>query len=200
MSITAPSSEAAFTAPASITISASASDDGTIATVDFYANETLIATTTSSPYSFSWSGVDAGSYSLTAVARDDSGNTTASSTRDIIVRSATLPNTAVFVPASDHETAVHHYVLDVFPSGADPTVANSVLSVDLGKPTITEGECRVDISTIILGLAPGDYIATVTAVGSGTSAPTAIHAVTTLMRPSAILSTLCAQPRTNSSS
>jgi len=47
------------------------------------------------------------------------------------------------------------------------------LSVDLGKPTITEGECRVDISTIILGLAPGDYIATVTAVGSGTSAPSA---------------------------
>ena len=85
-------------------------------------------------------------------------------------------------------------------SGADPTLANSVLSVDLGKPTITEGECTVDISTIILGLAPGDYIATVTAVGSGTSAPTAIHAVTTLMRPSAILSTLCAQPRTNSSS
>ena len=173
VSITAPPSEAAFTAPASITVSASADDDGTIARVDFYANETLIATTTSSPYSFSWSGVDAGSYSLTAVARDDSGNTTASSTRDIIVRSATLPNTAVFVPASDHETAVHHYVLDVFPSGADPTVANSVLSVDLGKPTITEGECRVDISTIILGLAPGDYIATVTAVGSGTSAPSA---------------------------
>ena len=87
VSITAPSSEAAFTAPASITVSASADDDGTIARVDFYANETLIATTTSSPYSFSWSGVDAGSYSLTAVARDDSGNTTASSTRDIIVRS-----------------------------------------------------------------------------------------------------------------
>ena len=171
VSITAPSSEAAFTAPASITVSASAGDDGTIARVDFYANETLIATTTSSPYSFSWSGVDAGSYSLTAIARDDSGNTTASSTRDIIVRAATLPNTAVFVPASDHETAVYHYVLDVFPSGADPTVANSVLSVDLGKPTITEGECRVDISTIILGLAPGDYIATVTAVGGGTSAP-----------------------------
>jgi len=91
VSITAPSSEAAFTAPASITVSASAGDDGTIAKVDFYANETLIATTTSRPYSFSWRGVDAGSYSLTAVARDDSGNTTASSTRDIIVRSATLP-------------------------------------------------------------------------------------------------------------
>ena len=56
--------------------------------------------------------MDAGSYSLTAIARDDSGNTTASSTRDIIVRSATLPNTAVFVQASDHETAVYHYVLE----------------------------------------------------------------------------------------
>jgi hypothetical protein len=49
---------------ASITVSASAGDDGTIARVDFYANETLIATTTTSPYSFSWSGVDAGSYRL----------------------------------------------------------------------------------------------------------------------------------------
>ena len=34
---------------------------------------------------------------------------------------------------SDHETDVHHYVLEVFPGGANPTVANSVLTVIWGS-------------------------------------------------------------------
>ena len=61
-----------FTAPAAISLSATASDvDGTIAQVDFYANGVLIRTDTSSPYSFSWTNVSVGNYSLTAVARDN---------------------------------------------------------------------------------------------------------------------------------
>jgi len=170
VSLTAPAAWATFTAPASITVSATASDvDGTIAQVDFYANGTLIRTNTSSPYTFSWTNVTAADYSLTAVARDSDGATTASSTRDISVRPASLPSTAVFVPSSNHATAVDRYVLEVFPVGADSTVANPVATRDLGKPAISNGECRVDISSTILALSPGTYIATVTAMGSGGS-------------------------------
>jgi hypothetical protein len=171
VSLTAPASGAVFTAPATIALSANASDvDGTIARVDFYAGSTLLGTDTSSPYSLSWASVIAGSYSLTAVARDNGGAMTVSSTRDITVKPLALPSTAVFTPSSNHATAVDRYVLEVFPLGADTTVANPVGTQDLGKPAITNGEIRADISSTILALVPGNYVATVTAVGSGGSA------------------------------
>jgi hypothetical protein len=174
VSLTAPANGASFTAPASLTVSATASDvDGTIVQVDFYANGGFLRTDTSSPYSFSWTNVVAGNYSITAVARDNDGATTVSSTRDITVRPVSLPSTAIFVPSSNHATAVDRYVLEVFPVGADTTVANPVATQDMGRPSITNGECSVDVSGTILALAPGAYIATVTAVGSGGSSQSA---------------------------
>ena len=69
-----------------------------------------------------------------------------------------------------HATAVDNYVLDVFPVGADPYVAYPVGTHYLGKPPISNGEIRADISSTIQALAPGTYIATVTAVGLAGSA------------------------------
>ena len=170
VSLTAPASGAVFDAPATITLNATASDpDGSIARVDFYSGTTIIGTDASSPYSVSWANVASGAYSVTAVARDNAGATTVSATRDITVRSPNLPHTAVFVPSSNEATAVAHYQLEIFPAGANPTVANPVASLDLGKPAIVNGECRVDITSTILALPAGNYIATVTAVGSGGS-------------------------------
>lgn len=174
VSLTSPASGAIFTAPASITLSANASDvDGTITRVDFYAGSTLLGTDTSTPYGLTWTTVVAGSYALTAVARDNAGAMTVSSTRDITVKPSTLPSTAVFTPSSNHATAVDRYVLEVFPLGADPTVANPVGTRDLGKPAITNGEIRADITSTIMALAPGTYVATVTAIGSGGSTQSA---------------------------
>ncbi len=174
VSLTAPVAGATFDAPASVTLGATASDaDGTIAQVEFYNGATRLGTDASSPYSFSWSNVAAGSYSLTAVARDNAGATTVSSTRDITVRPPNLLSKAVFVPSSNHATAVDHYVLEVFPVGANPRTANPVASRDLGKPAIVNGECSVDIAATILALTPGNYIATVTAFGSGGSTQSA---------------------------
>jgi hypothetical protein len=98
-----------------------------------------------------WTNVTSGSYSLTAVARDN-GAMTVSSTRDMIVKPTTLPSTALFTPSSNHATAVDRYVLEVFPLGAETTVANPVSTQDLGKPAITNGEIRADISSTILAL------------------------------------------------
>jgi hypothetical protein len=168
VSLTAPASGATFTAPASITLTATASDtDGTIARVDFYAGSTLLGTDSTAPYSFSWTNVVAGSYSLTAVARDSGGASTVSSTRDITVKSPTLPSTAVFTPSSNDATAVDRYVLEVFPLGADTRVANPVATQDLGKPPISNGSCSADVTSTILALTPGTYVATVTGDGPG---------------------------------
>jgi regulation of enolase protein 1 (concanavalin A-like superfamily) len=79
VTLTSPANGSTFTAPATITLTASASDsDGTIARVDFFSGNTLLGSDTTAPYTFSWTNVPAGSYSLTAVATDN-GNATGTS-------------------------------------------------------------------------------------------------------------------------
>ena len=74
VNITSPNDGATYTAPASITITATATDsDGSIAAVRFYAGTTLLATDSTSPYEYTWAGVPAGSYVLTAQAVDNGG-------------------------------------------------------------------------------------------------------------------------------
>ena len=90
VSLTSPSNGATYTEPATITVSASASDsDGSVTKVDFYAGSTLIGTATTSPYTITWSGVPAGNYSLTAVATDNDGLTATSAAVSVTVSAAT---------------------------------------------------------------------------------------------------------------
>jgi cellulose 1,4-beta-cellobiosidase len=100
VSITSPANGATFTAPASIPITASASESGgTISKVEFFNGATLLGTATSSPYTFTWSSVPAGTYSLTAEAFDASGLTATSSAVSVTVNPATTP-AVVASPAS----------------------------------------------------------------------------------------------------
>jgi hypothetical protein len=79
VSLTAPTANATFYAPATITLAASASDsDGTISKVEFFNGTTRLGEDTTAPYAFTWGNVAIGSYSLTAKATDNSGTTTAS--------------------------------------------------------------------------------------------------------------------------
>ncbi len=74
--LTSPADGASFGAPATIQLAATASSSGSpITRLDFYANGALVATDTSAPYTFTWTNVAAGSYSITAVATDASGAT-----------------------------------------------------------------------------------------------------------------------------
>lgn len=86
VSITSPATGAGFTAPASVTIQATAADpDGTVARVQFFNGATLLGSATTAPYSFAWSNVAAGTYSLTAVATDNAGASTTSAAVSITV-------------------------------------------------------------------------------------------------------------------
>ena len=139
-----------------------------MASVDFYAGTTLLGTDTTLPYDFVWNNVPAGAYSLTAVARDNLGATTVSSTSEITVTASGTVSKAVFIPASIHNM-VDRYVLDIFPVGSDPSVDAPLASQNLGKPPVVSGECSADIRSMIAGLPAGTYIASVYAVaGEGT--------------------------------
>jgi subtilisin family serine protease len=77
--LTSPVNGKYYTAPATIPLSATASDpDGTVSQVAFYAGSALLGIDTVPPFTLSWNNVAAGTYSLTAVATDNGGASTTS--------------------------------------------------------------------------------------------------------------------------
>jgi uncharacterized protein (TIGR03790 family) len=92
VSLTTPSEGQTFTAPASIIVSAAASDiDGQINRVDFYAGATLIGTDSTSPYSITWNNVATGNYKLMVSAIDSAGAANSSVFVNIRVSLAPTP-------------------------------------------------------------------------------------------------------------
>jgi len=92
VSITSPASGATFAGPATVTINANANDtDGSIGNVEFYQGSNLLGSDASAPYSFGWTGVTGGSYSLTVKAYDNLGAVTTSSAVNITVSGASSP-------------------------------------------------------------------------------------------------------------
>jgi len=74
VSLTAPAASGVYMAPATIALAANATDPtGTIAKVDFYANQYIVGTATSSPYTTTWTNAPAGNYTLTAKATSANG-------------------------------------------------------------------------------------------------------------------------------
>ncbi|HEY7474899.1 MAG TPA: S8 family serine peptidase [Vicinamibacterales bacterium] len=94
VTITSPANNATFTAPATVTINVNATDDGTIANVEFFANGAPIGSDASSPYSFIWTNVPAGSFALTARATDTLGLSTTSAPVQISVAAPGGPTAA----------------------------------------------------------------------------------------------------------
>jgi subtilisin family serine protease len=77
--LTSPANGVNYMAPATVALSATASDvDGSVTQVSFYAGSTLLGIDATSPFTFSWNNVPPGDYNLTAVAIDDVGVRTTS--------------------------------------------------------------------------------------------------------------------------
>jgi plastocyanin len=82
--ITTPSNGAVFTAPANLTIEASATDDAGVTSVQFFVNGSLAGTDTTAPYTLD-RVFSAGAYQVTAVATDTEGSSTTSAVVNIQV-------------------------------------------------------------------------------------------------------------------
>jgi PKD repeat protein len=93
VSISAPSQNASYGAPADVAITANAiaGTGATVSRVEFFQGSTLIGTSTSAPYGFTWTGVAAGSYTLTARVTDSAGATAISAPVVVNVTSKVLP-------------------------------------------------------------------------------------------------------------
>jgi len=172
VTLTAPATGVSYTLPATVAMTANATDpEGRMAAVDFYAGSTLVSRDTTAPYAASWSPVAAGTYSLTAIAYDADGGSSASAAVTVVVGTAPVPapRAVVFGASPDHHTsAVTSYVLDVFVAGADPSTATPLASSNLGKPApAANNDITVDRLAFFIALAPGAYTATISAVGPG---------------------------------
>jgi WD40 repeat protein len=104
VALTQPSDGASFTAPATVNLAATAADsDGAVTKVEFFNGTTKLGEDTTAPYTFAWSGVAAGNYSLTARATDNLGGVTTSVASRITVSppapSNALPTVAITSPA-----------------------------------------------------------------------------------------------------
>ncbi|MDP8968537.1 MAG: Ig-like domain-containing protein [Actinomycetota bacterium] len=100
VSITQPASGAVFDAPATINIAASATDDVSVAKVEFFNGATKLGEDLTAPYTHAWSGVAEGTYSLTARATDGGGKTTTSAPVSISVRAPNVaPSVSITSPA-----------------------------------------------------------------------------------------------------
>lgn len=84
----------------------------------------------------------------------------------VITRVALSVAKVMFEPAAPGE-AVDYYRFDVFAGGANPDVATPIATLNLGRPAAPCTECSADVSSTLLPLAQGYYLATVTAVWPG---------------------------------
>jgi M6 family metalloprotease-like protein len=86
VTITSPFNGQVFTAPATINIAATATDaDGSVSKVEFFQGTTKLGEALSAPYQYTWSGVTAGTYNITAKATDNLGGSTTSPATAVVV-------------------------------------------------------------------------------------------------------------------
>ncbi|MDF2455193.1 MAG: type sorting protein, partial [Cytophagaceae bacterium] len=126
VSISSPSNNTTVNA-GNLTIAATATDNGSIAKVEFYNGNTLLGTDTTSPYSYLWNNVPAGTYNLTARATDNQGGIKTSSVVTLVVKSVTVnqsPNVSLTSPATGATyNAPANITISASASDADGSVA-----------------------------------------------------------------------------
>ncbi len=78
VSITSPANNSSFDLGIPVTISATATDDGTISKVEFMLDGSILGATQTAPYEYSWTPTAEGTYSLMVKAYDNLGASTVS--------------------------------------------------------------------------------------------------------------------------
>ncbi len=95
VSLTSPAAGASFYAPATVNLAANASDaESAVAKVEFFSGATKLGEDTTAPYTYAWTGVAQGTYSVTAKATDATGKSATSAPLTVTVKP---PNVAPLV-------------------------------------------------------------------------------------------------------
>jgi uncharacterized protein (DUF2141 family) len=170
--ITNPAPGTVFAESTTITLDTDAQDsDGSVRTVEFFADATSLGTVTNVPFSLSWTNVAAGNYALTARATDNRGGSSTSAVVQITVNAApTIRITGPAPNASFSEPATITLEVEARdPDGSISSVEFFAGATSLG--TVTNAPFSLSWSNVVAG----DYALTARATdnrgGSATSAP-----------------------------
>jgi hypothetical protein len=185
--LTSPIANATYTGPASIRMTASASDaDGSITKVEFFLNAVLKKSEKTAPYDCTLTGVPAGTYRVYAKAWDNSGNFTRSENIYITIKGGTTSSIsadeseAMMLPESG---AVHNNAATLYPNPAvshvnvqfaqAPTAQKAILSInDMNGKLVKQMQVALggnNISVDVSNLSPGAYMLNLAAEGLTTS-------------------------------
>ncbi|WP_310394669.1 glycosyl hydrolase family 18 protein [Hymenobacter sp.] len=167
VSFTSPAGGASFTAPASVAIAATATDNVAVAKVEFFNGSTLLSSSSAAPYSYTWANVAAGTYTLTATATDNAG-LTASTTQTITVNSVTPnpnPNPNTSLPTRIMSGYWHTWNGGVpFIKLRDVHPGWDVINISFAEPIAagsTDGRMKLDITGLSAGYTKADFKADV---------------------------------------
>ena len=121
VTLTQPADGATFTAPAILNLAATASDaDGTVAKVEFFNGTAKLGEDTTAPYTLTWSGVAAGTYTLGARATDNVGGVTTSPVSTIKVSASNAAPTANITSPADGTVFAWKATFTVAATASDP--------------------------------------------------------------------------------
>jgi hypothetical protein len=110
VTLTSPTDGSAFNDPQSITLKADASDSGApVTSLSFYANDTFLGKTTTSPYSLVWTNPNGGHYTLFARAENQVGGSTLSAPVQITVTD-TVPLVTITSPTNGQNFLAHQNI------------------------------------------------------------------------------------------
>ncbi|NJP41959.1 glycoside hydrolase family 48 protein [Actinacidiphila epipremni] len=179
--LTSPAAGATYSAGATIPLAATAvaADSATITKVEFYSDTTLLATDTTAPYSFDWTNVSAGDYSVYAKAYDSLGASAESTPVGVHVATGpAIVASPTTLSVQQGKTGTFGVKLSSAPT-ANVTVAvartagNTSLSVQSGASlTFTPANWSTAQNVTIAAAATGSGSATFSATATGYSAAT----------------------------
>jgi endoglucanase len=202
VSLTAPTANQSFpSGTTSVTLSATAADSGgAVARVEFRVDGVLVGTDTSSPYSFTATGLTAGNHTAQATAFDNGSPalSTATAAVPFVIQGggSNSPPTVTLTAPTNNQT---------FPSGTTSVTFQATASDPDG--TVNRVEFRVDgtlrgsdtsspYSLNVTGLAAGTHTAQATVFDNGSPALSAVSATITFTIGSAPTPTISFVPST----
>ena len=196
VSVTSPNGGATVGGTVSVTASAAATSPHTVSKVDFYADNQLFATATSSPYTVSWNTLDPaataydGSHTLTAKVTDSTGLVTTSAPATVTVANtsgtiyqagialasgSTMPGTVFYDPSATTQQQFGVPVTVTNNSGSTLFAAGDTLAYRWSSPDSPPVVTTGPATSLGADLAPGQS-ATVTMLVPPPALPDGVNA------------------------
>ena len=150
VTVTNPANASLILVGSSVSIGASATDDGTVTNVDFYVDGGLVGSDNTSPYAALWTAT-AGAHALTAVAFDNDG---ASKTSAVVNVTGTLPTVSITSPTNTQTVSIYNYTINANATVNPGTITNVDFFVDAA---LVGNDTTSPFSYVVSGASAGAH-------------------------------------------